>query len=230
MRCLVVEDDENLGEVFRDFLLELGHEPRVVGSAEAALKTLGGETPGAIILDIRLPGMSGLDFLKLRPVRSLDVPIIVVSGAVEETQARDCLELGALDFLRKPVSLDHLDEVLTYIELHGALDRSSRWTERRRAPRAGVTVPVRILDPDGAQSHGTSVEVSVSGMRVRSTAPLTRDAAVLLSFSLPGLEAPISVLSLVSNVYRDGYGFAFVNLPAGDFRRLSDFVRGTLVV
>ena len=228
MRLFVIEDDENLGEVYRDFLLELGHQSLIVGTAEAALEKLLSEPPNAIILDVRLPGMSGLDFLKLRPVRDLGVPIIVVSGVVGEGQARDCLKLGALDFLAKPVSLDYLAEVLTYIDLHGALDRTSRWAERRRSPRANVVVPVRILDYNGAEAQGTSVELSVSGMRVRSHAPLTRDAAVILSFTLPDRDAPISVLSLVARVDRDGYGFAFVNLLEGDFRSLSDFVRASV--
>lgn len=227
MRLLVVEDDENLGEVFRDFLLELGHQPVVVGTGEAALETMRAEPPNAIILDVRLPGMSGLDFLKLRPVRSLGVPIVVVSGVVEEGQARDCLQLGALDFLSKPVSLDHLAEILTYVELHGALARSSGWAERRRSPRADVVVPVRILDYNGAELQGTSVEVSVSGMRVRSTAALKPESAVILSFTLPDRAAPISVFSLVARVDPDGYGFAFVNLLAGDYRRLSDFIRAS---
>ncbi len=226
MRVLVVEDDKNLGEVFRDLLLELRHQPLVVGSAEDALEKLRSEPPpNAIILDIRLPGMSGLDFLKLRPVRDLGIPIVVVSGVVTESQARDCLQLGALDFVRKPVSLDYLAEILSYIDLHGALDRSSRWAERRRSARAHVVVPVRILDYNGAASEGTSVELSVCGMRVRSNALLNRDAAVILSFALPDGEAPISVLSLAVRVDRDGYGFAFVNLLEGDLRRLSDFIR-----
>ena len=231
MRVLVVEDDRNLGEVFRDFLLELGHQALVVGSAEAALEKLRSEpSPNAIILDVRLPGMSGLDFLKLRPVRDLGVPIIVVSGVVGESQARDCLRLGALDFVLKPVSLDYLSEILTYIDLQAALDRSSRWAERRRSPRANVVVPVRILDYNGAELQGESVELSVSGMRVRSKASLNRDAAVILSFTLPDLEAPISVLSLVARVDRDGYGFTFVNLLEGDLRRLSDFIRAAVAV
>lgn len=231
MRVLVVEDDENLGEVFRDFLLELGHQPLVVGSAEAALEKLRSEPPpNAIILDIRLPGMSGLDFLKLRPVRDLGVPIVAVSGVVTESQARDCLRLGVLDFVRKPVSLDYFAEVLTYIDLHEALDRSSRWAERRRSPRAKVAIPVRILDYSGAELQATSVELSVSGMRVRSTASLTRDAAVILSLTLPDCAAPISVLSLVARVDRDGYAFTFVNLLEGDFRLLSDFIRASVAV
>ena len=66
MRVLVVEDEEVLSEVFRDFLTELGHQAVLVRSAEAALGQLQTEGPDAIILDIHLPGMSGLDFMQLR--------------------------------------------------------------------------------------------------------------------------------------------------------------------
>ena len=55
MRVLVVEDEEDVGGVFRDFLSELGHQALVVPSAEAALDTLTSQRPDAIILDIHLP-------------------------------------------------------------------------------------------------------------------------------------------------------------------------------
>jgi DNA-binding response OmpR family regulator len=103
MRVLVVEDETDLGEVFRDFLSELGHQPVLVRSAEAALGKLQSDRPDAIILDIHLPGMSGLDFLQLRPVREAGLPIVAVSGVATESQARECLRLGALDFVGKPV-------------------------------------------------------------------------------------------------------------------------------
>src|SRR5215475_13137344 len=122
MRVLVVEDEAPLGEVFRDFLAELGHDPVVVRSAEAALGTLERQRPDAIILDINLPGMSGLDFLQLRPVREAGLPIVAISGVATETQARECLRLGALDFVGKPVPLGRLNELLTVMEPH-ALSR-----------------------------------------------------------------------------------------------------------
>ena len=82
MRVLVVEDQVDLGDVFRDFLVELGHHPLVVHTAEAALASLQTERLDAILLDVQLPGMSGIDFLQLRPVRALGVPIVAVSGVV----------------------------------------------------------------------------------------------------------------------------------------------------
>ena len=89
MRVLVVEDQVDLGDVFRDYLFELGHQPVVVHSAEATLARLKTDRPDAILLDVQLPGMSGLDFLQLRPVRALGVPIVAVSGVVNESQRRE---------------------------------------------------------------------------------------------------------------------------------------------
>ena len=56
MRVLVVEDQVDLGDVFRDYLFELGHQPVVVHTAEAALARLKTERPDAILLDVQLPG------------------------------------------------------------------------------------------------------------------------------------------------------------------------------
>src|SRR2546423_1102739 len=95
MRILVVEDDPIVCDLLREFLVGLRHEPRIVHTAEAALDLLRGERPDVILLDIRLPGMSGLDFLQLQAVRELHVPILVVSGDVTETQVQESLRAGA---------------------------------------------------------------------------------------------------------------------------------------
>lgn len=228
MRILVIEDDANLGEVFRDFLLELGHHPEVLRSAEAALARLRTERPEAILLDIQLPGMSGLDFLQLRPVRELGVPIIAVSGVVTEEQARECLRRGAFDFIGKPVALEHLSEVLTYLELN-ALNRGTGpgkpFTERRRSPRAGLAIPVSIVTYDGAERQGTAVELGVFGMKLRARAPLARGAVVTLSFTPPDRGAQLSLMAILVRVDPDGHVFTFLNLPAAEFQRLSQFVR-----
>ncbi|MGH7312332.1 MAG: response regulator, partial [Candidatus Rokuibacteriota bacterium] len=131
MRVLIVEDEPDVGAVFRDFLLELGHEPVLVGTAEAALSRLETDRPDAVLLDITLPGLSGLEFLQLRPVRDSGLPIVAVSGVATESQARQCLRLGAMDFIGKPVALNRLGEVLAYLEPH-ALQRQLVVAERER--------------------------------------------------------------------------------------------------
>lgn len=227
MRVLVVEDEVSLGEVFRDFLAELGHDAMVVRSAEAALGTLEDQRPDAIILDINLPGMSGLDFLQLRPVREAALPIVAISGVATESQARECLRLGALDFVGKPVPLDRLNEVLTYLEPHALTRRrtESARHERRRGARASIGFPVRIVEYQGTAWDGTCEELSATGMKVRSRAALAEGAAVKLLFTPPDGATPVEVISLVVRVGRDDTAFSFVHLANAEARRLSEIVQ-----
>src|SRR5882672_365320 len=138
MRVLVVDDDPVLCEVFGEFLHEIGHKPVIAYTAEAALDTIRAEPPDAVLLDVCLPGMSGLDFLKLDAVRDMGVPIVVISGRATETQAQECLRAGAFDFIGKPVALQRLEEALACFEARpespGSLDPIG--AERRREPRA----------------------------------------------------------------------------------------------
>jgi DNA-binding response OmpR family regulator len=227
MRVLVVEDEEPLGEVFRDFLAEMGHDATVVRSAEAALGSLERQRPDAIILDINLPGMSGLDFLQLRPVREAALPIVAISGVATESQARECLRLGALDFVGKPVPLERLNEMLTFLEPHALTRRrtDSARHERRRSPRATIGFPVRIVEYKGTAWDGVCAELSSTGMKVRSGATLTEGAAVKLLFTPPDGASAVEVISLVVRIDRDAIAFSFVHLANAEARRLSELVQ-----
>ena len=228
MRVLVVEDETDLGEVFREFLSELGHQPVLVRSAEAALGRLQSERPDVIILDIHLPGMSGLDFMQLRPVREADLPIVAVSGVATESQARECLRLGALDFVGKPVPLDRLHDVLMFVEPHAmnrAREAQGRRADRRQSARVPLNVPVTLHEYRGASWSGTCLELSVSGMMVKTDAPLSTGLAIKCSFTPPDGDAQIDVISLVLRAGADGTALSFVNLPAHEARRLANVVR-----
>src|SRR2546426_9459177 len=168
MRVLVVDDDPALCEVFGEFLHEIGHQPVIAYSAEPALDTIKSTRPDAVLLDVCLPGMSGLDFLKLDAVRDMGVPIVVISGRATETQAQECLRAGAFDFIGKPVALERLEEALACFEtLPGSLRASDpSGAERRRAPRATLVLPVRVREQSGAEWESTSVHVSTSGIKM----------------------------------------------------------------
>jgi DNA-binding response OmpR family regulator len=226
MRVLVVEDEPDLGDVFRDFLLELGHQPLVVRSAEAALGKLHTERPDAIILDIHLPGMSGLDFLQLRPVRELGVPIVAVSGVVTESQARECLRLGASDFVGKPVPLDRLHEVLTFLEPHALSRLSEREprADRRRHARASISIPLLVIEYNGTEHHGTTVEIGVAGMKARLKVALDPRTVVRVSFTPPDGGPILNLMSLIVRVDPDGHAFGFVNLSEPETERLRELI------
>ncbi len=227
MRVLVVEDELDVGGVFRDFLVELGHQPLVARSAEAALGQLQAERPDAIILDINLPGMSGLDFLRSRPIRECGVPIVAVSGVATETQARECLRLGALDFVGKPVPFQRLSEVLAYIEPHALYRRRAEvggQAERRRATRVPLAIPVRVLEYSGQEWTAMSVDVSAFGMKLRSDSSVNAGAAAKLTFVPPDGGPAIQVMSVLVRVDFNGHAFYFVNLTADEFQRLNTLV------
>ncbi len=148
MRILVIDDDQAVCEVFGEFLHEIGHEPVIAHTAETALDTLREERPDAVLLDVCLPGMSGLDFMKLETVRDLRVPILVISGRATESQAQEAMRAGAFDFIGKPVALRRLQEALACFEAPAATPAKVKDDEvppeRRRAPRAVVALPMGL--------------------------------------------------------------------------------------
>lgn len=224
MKVLVVEDELDVGAVFRDFLLELGHEAVLARSAEAALGKLQTAKPDAIILDMNLPGMSGLEFLQLRPIRESGLPVVAVSGVATEAQARECLRLGAVDFVGKPVRFERLRGVLAYIEPHALFRRQMEpedRVERRRSPRVSLVLPVQVTEYSGLEWETYSMNLSQFGIKIRMASDIRAGAAAKLSFTPPDGGAAIHVMSLLVREDYDGYAFYFVNLTGGEFQRLA---------
>lgn len=220
MRVLIVEDESDLGEVFQDYIASRGHKADVVSSAEAALDRIRRRRPHAIILDVKLPGMSGLDFMSLPVVREAAIPVIVISGHATEHQARECLKLGALEFLAKPVPLDVLGTVLDHVELFAtAVDTSPR-RERRIARRVAVSLPVRIVNEKGKVASGTAVEVSATGLRARLDTTLKTGAAVRVSITMPDQRGPLETIALVVRLEADGAAVWFLDLAPTEAERL----------
>lgn len=238
MHVLLVEDNVNLCEVLKDFLADLGHQARSVSSAEEALGELRTRPPDLVLLDVYLPGMSGLDFLQHAEVRESGVPVVVMSGHATEGQALECLRLGARDFVAKPLPLEHLARILEALE--PTLDRAPEPAmapatapaaalapvgDRRRAPRVQVSLPARVLEYSGEEWAATCVNLSVGGAKLRAERAGRPGLAVQLSL-LPreGVE-PLTLLSLLVRIDVDGYAFHFANLSAAQTARLRDLVR-----
>ena len=113
----VVDDDEMLRESLPDLLREVGFEARAFSSGQEFLSSEYLDETKCLILDVAMPGMSGLDLQEELKRRGQAVPIIFITGQKDEDIRKRALREGAVKFLYKPFSdnalLDAINEVLS---------------------------------------------------------------------------------------------------------------------
>lgn len=108
----VVDDDESVRESLPDLLREFGFTVRVFSSAEEFLGCDCVGQTGCLLLDIALPGMSGLDLQQELSSRGQGVPIVFITAQADETIRPHVLDQGAVECLFKPFSDTALLEAL----------------------------------------------------------------------------------------------------------------------
>lgn len=225
MRVLVVEDEPLLCEVYQDFLDELGHHAVIARTAEEAVDHLTTERPDVILLDVHLPGMSGLEFLARGLGGGDGVPVLVISGVATEHQTSECLRLGAREFIGKPVSLERLGKALERVA--GSTDVATRqpWSrDRRRAPRAMVSLPVRVTGSDGLAWEATSLDLSASGIRLKTRRPLRPAPTVTLALDVPGAGDTLELSSVLVRAGQNEQAYRFVNVADTEREQLARLV------
>lgn len=104
VRVLAIDDDEQLCRLLEQSLARESFSVTTVASAETALTRIDTLDPDVLIVDLYLPGMSGLDLLEELRERSVDVPLILLTGEQSEGTRVMGLDLGADDYIVKPFS------------------------------------------------------------------------------------------------------------------------------
>lgn len=107
-RILFVDDDPELREIVCMQLAEAGYEVDESENGDTTLQRLRKEKYDLVLLDINLPGASGLDILKFISARSLSCRVIMLTGVVGLGTAIESLTMGADDYITKPYTLEHL--------------------------------------------------------------------------------------------------------------------------
>jgi DNA-binding NtrC family response regulator len=102
-RVLIVEDEENARKGYEQLLQRWGCDVLGVGSSEDALAKFATYQPDALIADVELPGMNGLDLLKQLGMELTDVPAIIITGRGSEERAVAAIESGAFWYIEKPL-------------------------------------------------------------------------------------------------------------------------------
>ena len=135
---LILEDEASLARNIKAYLEEEGFEARTAGDGEAGLRLFDGFGPDIVLLDLHLPGMSGLSVLREMRARRPDVRVIMLTAHGSVQVAVEAIKAGAYEYLAKPVVLSELcrtiERALEEERTAGALS----YYQRREAAEAGI--------------------------------------------------------------------------------------------
>ncbi len=111
-RILITDDEERFRTTLGKRLVESGFEVHTVGSGQEALNLLTGTPLDVVILDISMPGLSGIETLAEIRKQHIGVEVILLTGHADVPSAIEGMRLGAFDYLMKPHDYEHLVEKL----------------------------------------------------------------------------------------------------------------------
>ena len=98
----VIDDDESIREALKDLIESVGLHVETFTSAQQFLQSQRADVPGCLVLDVRLPGLSGLDLQRQLAAANIHTPIIFVTGHADISMTVRAMKGGAVEFLTKP--------------------------------------------------------------------------------------------------------------------------------
>lgn len=123
-KVLLVDDEEDFVSTLAERLALRGVKTRTAFNGEQALREVAADPPDIVVLDVMMPGMSGIEVLKRIKADHPDLPVILLTGIGSARDGVDGISLGAFDYLMKPLQLQELTR-----KIAEALKRSSSGSE-----------------------------------------------------------------------------------------------------
>jgi two-component system, NtrC family, response regulator AtoC len=111
-KIVVVDDEQYVRSMLKKFLTSKGYQVYVAGSGEEALPIIKEEKPNIVLLDIMMPGMDGMECLRLIKEIDKEIGVIMLTAVQEEKTAKEAIKLGAFEYLVKPFSFEYLQNAL----------------------------------------------------------------------------------------------------------------------
>ena len=136
---LIVDDDRSVATAFQTFLNFEGHQCRLASSAADAIQLIDERKPNLVMMDVRMPGVDGLQALEQIRAGFPDVHVVIMTAYGTSQTSIDAIRIGAFDYLTKPLDLD---------QLRGVIRKALAAQQLRSAePRDGeaTTAPAAVL-------------------------------------------------------------------------------------
>lgn len=167
----VIDDDEDMRSALGNLFASVGHEVKLFGSTAEFLDKAPADAPGCLVLDVRLPGMSGLDFQSKLLATNAQIPIIFMTGHGDIPMSVRAMKAGAVDFLTKPFrDQDMLDAVGRAIETDRVRRSSQQATSGVRESFARLSPrerEVMTLVTRGLMNKQVAYELGLSEITVK---------------------------------------------------------------
>jgi len=135
----IVDDDEAMRDALDTLIRSVGMKTVLHASADEFLASYDPEQPGCLVLDVRMPGMSGLELQDRLVEEGVDLPVIIITGHGDVPMAVRAMRAGALDFLEKPFREQDLLH-----RIHQAIERDAK-IRRERAAKADIVARLASL-------------------------------------------------------------------------------------
>jgi two-component system response regulator (stage 0 sporulation protein F) len=165
-RILIVDDEQSVRDVLSEYFTEQGYEVATAEDGNNALSVLKHHRPDLVLLDVRMPGLDGVQTLRRLREEAPAVSVIMVTANDDLALARDTLKLGAIDYVSKPFDFAHLERAV----MAGLIHAGARPTDQ---PAAADDDPWRKL----AHAAFQAVRSMADGSRA-STGVRLEDAAL----------------------------------------------------
>jgi FixJ family two-component response regulator len=167
----VIDDDPSVRGALDDLLASIGLEVQSFGSTQEFLQSKRPDAPGCLVLDIRMPGLSGLDFQHEMVKLNIQLPIIFITGHGDIPMSVRAMKAGAIEFLTKPFrDQDLLDAIQIGIEKDRVRRKDAMMIAELRSRFAELTSgerQVMTLVVNGRLNKQIAAELGVSEITVK---------------------------------------------------------------
>jgi FixJ family two-component response regulator len=167
----VIDDDASVRDAIADLLCSVGVQVQSFGSTQEFLQSNRPDAPGCIVLDVRLPGPSGLEFQRTLNKSNIHLPIIFISGHGDIPMSVRAIKSGAIEFLTKPLpEQELLDAVQTGIERDRARRQEANMVAKLRERFDSLTPRERevlALVVSGRRNKQIAAQAKLSEMTVK---------------------------------------------------------------
>lgn len=187
-RILIVDDETQVREVLAEYFASQGYTIDAAADGLAAVDAFRRHRPDLILLDVRMPGLSGVEVLRRVHATDADVPVVIVSTTEDRDLARDLQRSGAVDTVAKPFDFAHLDRVVV-----AALARAREQVAAAAWASLALAVfrAVRAMPDGGRASTGERLEAAalaatreVAARRPEAAGQLLRELGLLLQIAV----------------------------------------------